>query len=134
MEATHNKTGNKYNILHTAIDATNSRDGNQVVVYEREGKVFVRNLVEFKEKFTIDNIPTFKIHGAQRKQVKKELSQLKSFVKNFWYYHQLDKDMASFYGDKEGFPMSDEQAKKKVDDANLKIKVLEEQLAVLYGT
>ena len=54
MEATHNKTGNKYNILHTAIDATNSRDGNQVVVYEKGGQVFVRDLAEFNQKFTIN--------------------------------------------------------------------------------
>jgi hypothetical protein len=79
------------------------------------------------------NIPTFKVHGTERRQIKKELSELKAFVKNFWYYHQLDKDMASFYGGKEGFPMSDEQAQKKVDNAVLKIKALEERLAVLYS-
>jgi hypothetical protein len=79
------------------------------------------------------NIPTFKIHGTQRRQIKKEISELKSYVKNFWYYHQLDKDMASFYGGKEGFPMSDKQAQKKVDNAVLKIKALDERLAVLYG-
>ena len=43
------------------------------------------------------NEPTYKIHGIERRQLKKELGELKRYVKNFWYYHQLDKDMTSFY-------------------------------------
>ena len=52
------------------------------------------------------NIPQFKIHGEQRRVVKKELGELKRYIKNFWHYHQLDKDMASFYGGKEDYPLA----------------------------
>lgn len=57
MEAyKHNKTGNIYFKLFDAIDATNSRDGNSVVVYTNtQGQVFVRDTAEFNEKFTIVN-------------------------------------------------------------------------------
>ncbi len=33
----------------------------------------------------------------------------KSFLKHFWHYHQLDKDMCSFYGGREEYPMSDDR-------------------------
>ena len=81
----------------------------------------------------IMNEPTYKIHGIERRQLKKELAELKLYVKNFWYYHQLDKDMASFYGGKEGFPMSDNEAQKRVDKAEKQIQELEGRLSVLYG-
>lgn len=79
------------------------------------------------------NEPTYKIHGIERRQLKKELGELKRYVKNFWYYHQLDKDMTSFYGSKEGFPMSDDEAQKRVDKAKKQIQELEDRLSVLYG-
>jgi len=80
----------------------------------------------------IMNEPTYKIHGIERRQLKKKLGELKRYVKNFWYYHQLDKDMTSFYGGKDGYPMSDEEAQKRVDKANSEIKALEKRLSVLY--
>lgn len=54
MEAyKHNKTSNLYFKLFDAIDATNSRDGNDVVVYSNtQGQVFVRDKEEFLQKFT----------------------------------------------------------------------------------
>ena len=79
------------------------------------------------------NEPTYKIHGIERRQLKKKLGELKRYVRNFWYYHQLDKDMASIYGGKDGYPMSDYEAKKRFDKANSGIKALEERLSVLYG-
>lgn len=49
----HNKTSNLYFKLFDAIDATNSRDGNDVVVYANtQGQVFVRDKEEFLQKFT----------------------------------------------------------------------------------
>lgn len=77
--------------------------------------------------------PQYKINGDERRVLKKELSELKSYSKNFWYYHQLDKDMSSFYGGSGDFPMSDEKAKEKFDIANIKIKEIEERLSVLYS-
>lgn len=79
------------------------------------------------------NEPIYKIHGIERRQLKKELGELKRYVKNFWYYHQLDKDMASFYGSKKGFPMSDGEAQKRVNKAKKQIQELENRLSVLYG-
>lgn len=76
--------------------------------------------------------PTYKIHGLERRQLKKELGKLKRYVKNFWYYHQLDKDMTSFYGGKDGFPMSDDEAQKRVDGAKKQIEQLENRLSVLF--
>jgi hypothetical protein len=78
------------------------------------------------------NQPTYKIHGTERRKLKKELSELKSFVKNFWYYHQLDKDMTSFYGGTETYPMGDEKANEIVESSKKKIKILEDKLSVLY--
>ena len=79
------------------------------------------------------NKPTYKIHGIERRRLKKELSELKSYVRNFWRYHQLDKDMTSFFGGKEGYPMSDDEAQKRVDKAKKQIEQHEDRLSVLYG-
>ena len=45
------KNNTEYNVLYEGIDATNSRDGEEVIIYEREGMIFVRNKLEFYEKF-----------------------------------------------------------------------------------
>lgn len=76
--------------------------------------------------------PQYKIHGFERREIKKALSQLKRYVKNFWHYHQLDKDMASFYGSSKGYPMSDEEAQKKFDSANLRIEEFTDMLSAPY--
>ena len=50
-----NKTGNFYYYQGTIINATNSNDGQVMVLYKNEyGELFCRELNEFKEKFTID--------------------------------------------------------------------------------
>jgi hypothetical protein len=77
------------------------------------------------------NAPTYKISGLERRKVKKELGELKRHVRYFWYYHQLDKDMTSFYGGTENYPMSDDEAQKRFDKAKEKIQVIEEKLSVL---
>ena len=77
--------------------------------------------------------PTYKIHGKERRKIKKELAELKSYVKDFWFLHQLDKDMAWFYGCEGDYPMSDEKAKILYDRANQKIKELESKLSELYA-
>lgn len=51
------KTGNIYSVRGVAQDATNVREGNAVVIYERYSadcstELFVRDLDEFKVKFT----------------------------------------------------------------------------------
>lgn len=55
--AYHKKTGNYYKTIGVATDATNGReDDEQVVIYERCGKLFVRKASEFKEKFSFNPI------------------------------------------------------------------------------
>lgn len=51
--AKHLKTGNIYQVLELGdvIDCTNSRDGTPVKIYYRDGKFFVREAEEFKQKF-----------------------------------------------------------------------------------
>ena len=80
----------------------------------------------------MDNQPQFKIHGNDRRKLKKELSLIKSIIKDFWHDHQMDADMASFYGGSERL-MSDEDAMIMFDKNNKIIKELEEQLAVPYS-
>lgn len=67
----------------------------------------------------------FIISGNARREIKKELSELKHFVRDFWQHHYLDKDMHSFYG---GEGMSDEDAQKMYDEKILKISRLESLL------
>lgn len=74
---------------------------------------------------SIVNRPIYKISGLDRRAKKKELSLLKSFVKNFWHCHQLDKDMTSFYGGKEGYPMSDEKATMRIEKAKKEMEEME---------
>jgi len=53
-EYKHLKTGNIYNVLveTTAINSTNAQDGQVMVLYEnKDGKLFVREITEFNEKF-----------------------------------------------------------------------------------
>ena len=74
--------------------------------------------------------PIYKIHGFERKELKKELSSIKSFLKYFWHYHNLDKDMTSFYGGCDGYPMSDEDAQKKYDEKLKQIEEIEYKLSI----
>ena len=76
--------------------------------------------------------PQYNIYGKERRELKKKLSHLKRFVKHFWHDHQMDKDMASFYGKTETFPMSDKDAKNMYDDSVEEIRVIEEKLKEPY--
>ena len=73
----------------------------------------------------IMNEPQFKIYGIERRKLKKELSLLKSFVKNFWHFHQLDVDMTDFYGKTDTYPMTDEKAKTMFEKSQKEIERLE---------
>ena len=76
----------------------------------------------------MENQPQFKIHGDERRKLKHELAQEKSFLKTFWHYHNLDTDMASFYGGSGDFPMSDEMAEEMYDKRKEKVERLEKVL------
>lgn len=52
MQARNKKNKQLYEVLFSATDATNSREGEKVIVYRNDkGKLFVRELKEFYEKF-----------------------------------------------------------------------------------
>lgn len=70
----------------------------------------------------MNNQPIYKINGLERRKIKKNLSELKSFVKNFWYYHNLDKDMYSFYSPNDNSQMSDTNAQLLYDKKILEIE------------
>ena len=72
----------------------------------------------------------FKISGQERRNLKKLLNEFKAFEKNFWYYHQLDKDMCDFISpEKVGeYPMSDEEAQKRYDKVLGEIERITKQL------
>lgn len=50
-DAKHRNTGNIYRVTGEAINATNAQDGQTMVIYERDGRRFVREAGEFMEKF-----------------------------------------------------------------------------------
>jgi hypothetical protein len=77
------------------------------------------------------NNPTYKISGLERRKIKKELAQLKLFYKDFWHYHQLEKDMVSLYSPNHNYIMSDNDAQKLYDKTNKKIKSIEKDLSQL---
>ena len=76
--------------------------------------------------------PQYQIHGSERRELKKELASLKSYARNFYYYHQLDKDMTSFYGGTSDYPMSDSKADYRYNIVIVKIGKLEEKLSRPY--
>jgi len=45
------KTGNIYRVIGEAIDSTNMHSNQLMVIYQRDGKTFVREAEEFQEKF-----------------------------------------------------------------------------------
>lgn len=81
----------------------------------------------------MNNEPTYKINGLERRKVKKHLSELKSFVKDFWYYHNLDKDMYSFYSPSDTTSlMSDADAQILINSKNDEILKIEKELSEPY--
>lgn len=79
------------------------------------------------------NAPRFIISGKERRELKKRHSSLKSFLKTYWYYHQLDKDMCNAYGvpfrDDGHFPMTDEKAQEVYKQKETEALDLEKRLA-----
>lgn len=51
MKVVHLKTGNIYELVGEAINATNANDGEIVVIYRKDSQMFVREKKEFYEKF-----------------------------------------------------------------------------------
>jgi protein subunit release factor A len=78
------------------------------------------------------NNPIYKIHGKERRLLKKELTNLKQFSKYFNHFHQLDKDMVSFYKTTNNYPMTDNEAQIKLNNVKDKISKIEKELTIKH--
>lgn len=67
------------------------------------------------------NESPFKISGQERREKKKELSFLKSYVKNFWHYEDIDRAY--------GGGLEDSLCQKRIEEAQKQIEVLESALS-----
>ncbi len=67
------------------------------------------------------NESPFRISGKARKEKKKELSSLKSYVKYFWHYEDIER----LYGS----GSEDNECNKKISNAEEEIRILESELA-----
>ena len=67
------------------------------------------------------NESTFRISGQERREKKKELSFLKSYVKNFWHYEDIDR----VYGG----GLDDILCQLRIDEAKKEIEELESKLS-----
>lgn len=63
----------------------------------------------------------FLYSGKERRKIKHRLSELKSYVKMFWYYEQMDRDMGTS-------TLSDEQCLHLILCAKHSINEIENQL------
>ena len=63
----------------------------------------------------------YAISGQQRRIKKKELSQLKSLIRNFWHYEDIDR----VYGG----GLEDDECKEMIAKAEEEIRILESELA-----
>lgn len=67
------------------------------------------------------NESPFRISGQERREKKKELSSLKSYVKNFWHYEDIDR----VYGG----GSDDIDCRQMIDRAKKEIEELESELS-----
>lgn len=67
------------------------------------------------------NESPFRIRGQERREKKKELSSLKSYVKNFWHYEDIDR----VYGG----GSDDIDCRQMIDRAKKEIEELESELS-----
>ena len=66
------------------------------------------------------NESPFKISGQERREKKKELSFLKSYVKNFWHYEDIDRAY--------GGGLEDSLCQARIAEAQREIQQLESEL------
>ena len=67
------------------------------------------------------NESPFRISGQARREKKKELSFLKSYVKNFWHYEDIDRAY--------GGGLEDSLCQLRIAEAQKEIEVLESKLS-----
>ena len=67
------------------------------------------------------NESPFRISGQERREKKKELSFLKSYVKNFWHYEDIDRAY--------GGGLEDSLCQLRIEEAQREIEQLESELS-----
>lgn len=67
------------------------------------------------------NESPFKISGQERREKKKELSFLKSYVRNFWHYEDIDRAY--------GGGLEDSLCQLRIEEAQKEIEALESALS-----
>ena len=67
------------------------------------------------------NESPFRISGQERREKKKELSFLKSYIKNFWHYEDIDRAY--------GGGLEDSLCQLRIDEAQREIEELESELS-----
>ena len=67
------------------------------------------------------NESPFKISGQERREKKKELSFLKSYIKNFWHYEDIDRAY--------GGGLEDSLCQLRIEEAKKEIEQLESELS-----
>lgn len=77
------------------------------------------------------NKPQYKINGLERRALKKELSELRHFVKEFWRFHNLEKDMARIYNSEHSV-MADDSANILYESKKRQVQRLEDILDEPY--
>lgn len=79
------------------------------------------------------NKPTYKIHGETRKKLKKELSETKAFLKNFWRSHNEEKFAYEYHGCASEYTQKqDEDAKRVYNREKARAECLEQLLSEPY--
>ena len=73
--------------------------------------------------------PQFKIHGQERRDLKKKVSLMRRDLGAFDRCHSIHKDMAMVYG---GEYMSDTEADDTKDDMRIEISAIEYKLSIPY--
>lgn len=56
-DAHHIKTGETYRVVGEATNCTNEQNGQLMVIYQKDGHLFVRSAEEFMQKFTAHLFP-----------------------------------------------------------------------------
>lgn len=86
-----------------------------------------------RKSFTIDGLgtiyqPEFSVYGDKRRELKKELSLLKSTLRAYGYVDQASEDLYDIFGGRPQKRFNDEQERQWLQDMHNKINNLNERL------
>lgn len=144
-DAVHMKTGNVYRVVGEAIDATNAHSSRPMVIYQRDGKTYVRCAEEFIEKFkAIAAAPTAGQAAARIKELESEKSKAEALL-DMWLWetvNQREEHADARKKTQEYFKRAGQAAAKDAQDAaryrwlrdRLAIEDIEHLVSEFFGT